>query len=47
MLPDVRLTDWDAEPDATAVPSTVTVAWLSVTTGVTVTDDTLLATEAL
>ena len=47
VLPDVRLTDGDAEPDATAMPSTVTVAWLSVTTGVTVTDDTLLATEAL
>ncbi|ORM64017.1 hypothetical protein HA45_12985 [Pantoea rodasii] len=47
VLPDDRMTGWDAEPDATAVPSTVTVAWLSVTTGVIVTDEMLLSTEAL
>ena len=28
VLRDNRLTDWDAEPDVTAVPPTGTVAWI-------------------
>lgn len=34
-------------PDATAMQSMITVAWLSATTDVTVTDETLMATEVL
>ena len=43
-LPTLRLIAPDGEPLATGVPLTVTVAWLSLTVGVTVTELSLLAT---
>jgi hypothetical protein len=42
-----KLIALDAAPDVTPVPSTVTVAPVEVTVGVTVTDATLFTTEAV
>ena len=47
LLPAFSAMACEAEPEATDEPLTVTVAWLSFTTGVTVTDETSNATVAL
>ena len=47
LAPTARLIVPDADPEVTGVPLTVTVAVGSITVGIAVIDDTLLATVAV